>query len=195
MAPQRAARAGASPRSMRPASVSQRLGCEDHEAVAEEDGGTNRRTASGTDQIPLAVCEIGMATCSASQQPRQDQNRLDLVTKLLRFALDPSAREGEAENAACRMVRVARRENVGFEHLQKALAPARLPPPPPVKDEPPPVCELAMWCGKYEGWTLGELARHDAKYLKWVASEFNDEDVRDAAAEVLSWFFGRGRAA
>ncbi|HEY8666436.1 MAG TPA: hypothetical protein VIL86_07215 [Tepidisphaeraceae bacterium] len=116
--------------------------------------------------------------------------RFDLLEKLSRRALDPAAHEGEATNAAQKFVTIARRERIDFEGLAAAIAPIsrQLPPAPPT---PPAACEIVMRFGKYGGMTLSDIAREDLRYIRWMAEEIKDEDLADAATDVLEYFTGR----
>ncbi len=113
--------------------------------------------------------------------------RVDLVFKLLRFALDPSACEGEAINAAGQMVRAARRERVAIDHLVLALAPEpkRLAATP---SHAPPACELEMPFGKHRGKPLGWIARHDLGYLEWLRENVELKHWLDEAIETVMDF-------
>jgi hypothetical protein len=116
--------------------------------------------------------------------------RIDLVTQLLRFALDPAASEGEATNAAAKMVTVARRERVQFEHLQTALVPA----PKREKPERPAACSVTLNFGKYTGATLAEVAQNDIEYLRWIIENVSRKpEIVEAAEVVLDYFTGGGR--
>ena len=111
-------------------------------------------------------------------------------------AFDPAALDGEAETSAVLAVRFARKASMGLDTFAELIGSARhLPPPRTLKREPPPpACEVLMRVGQYRGWTLGEIAREDIRYTRWVASNFNDEDIRDAAWQVLDYFCGREAA-
>jgi hypothetical protein len=113
----------------------------------------------------------------------------DVVAKLLRVALDPSASEGEAKNAANRMVERARRDGVRYEDLSRHyggdpaellrlreelenanrridnLLAARTVDPGLPKQKYP---RGTMPFGKYAGTPFGEVARRDPEYLEWV---------------------------
>jgi hypothetical protein len=127
---------------------------------------------------------------TATTAPPRHVNR---VVKLLAFALDPSAHEAEAINAATRMVQTARSGRVELPHLLNALAivaPSRdRQPAPPAR---PWEADLKMRCGKYRGCSLGELAERDRDYLIWVASRFDVEHIAEAAQTVLGWLANGG---
>jgi hypothetical protein len=119
--------------------------------------------------------------------------RFDLVLKLLRFALDPSAREGEAQNAACRMVDVARREGVNYPGLEQFLGENFTPalPGPDFEPEPPAAINVRMTFGKYDGKTLGWIAENDLPYLEWLVENIASKPGLTRAAEtVIDWYGG-----
>lgn len=113
------------------------------------------------------------------------------IHKILSRALDPAARDGEAENCAVMAIRHARRERLTLESFVCEIAPTmRLSAPPP--PQPPPACAVRMPCGKYRGRTLAEIGRDDMPYLEWLSMEFSDMTVAQAAHVVLVWLTGGG---
>ncbi|MCC7351714.1 MAG: hypothetical protein IT446_14230 [Phycisphaerales bacterium] len=112
----------------------------------------------------------------------------DLIWKLLAYALDPSASLPEAENAARRMVGVARRSGTTINDLRNALA-------APNTDPTPPAAEVVLNFGKHAGRTLGDIARNDPAYVEWLAENYSKEWLRNAASIVLDWISGEGVAA
>ena len=120
-----------------------------------------------------------MPTVTLDDRPNKvaQSARRDLLFKLMARALDPETQIGEAENAATRFVHVARREGFGIEDIGAVFGQAE-----------PDACSIVMPQGKHAGFTLGMIARLDFEYLAWMAQEFNDPDLRDAAAVVLERF-------
>jgi hypothetical protein len=114
--------------------------------------------------------------------------RVGLCLKLLARALCPSAMIGEAENAACKLVHVARRFSVGFDDLSNALSPNVTASPRPRRRRRPAACRLQMPQGKYGGRTLHWIAQHDWQYLTWVSIEWRERSLREAAGRVVEFF-------
>ncbi len=114
--------------------------------------------------------------------------------KLLAVALDPSAVDGEAINAATIFTRSARRNGVTFPIL--TLAAARLlpgPTPGPSRDHVAAPAsgsaaagQVRMPAGKFKGCRLADVMLDDVDYLRWVARAFDDGFVRRAAGAVLA---------
>lgn len=118
--------------------------------------------------------------------------RVGLCEALLRRALDDAALEGEAVNSAQKLVVIARRERINFESLRDHLAGGiKRMPAQPAPAEVPEACHVTMPFGKHRGRTLRDIGRRDIGYLRWVATEINDDDLRDAAGEVLDWIGGQ----
>lgn len=112
------------------------------------------------------------------------------IHKLLSRALDPAAHPGEAETSATLMIRHARRERLTLESFAREISPSmRLSAPAP---QPPPACGVVMRCGKYRGRTLAEIGRDDLPYLEWIAREFTDLTIAQAAHVVVTWLSGGG---
>src|SRR4051812_42183038 len=103
---------------------------------------------------------MGMDASYANTETRATAPRADLVAKLLAFALDPSARAGEAENAARRMVTIARREQVSYPALEQFLA-DNFTPALPEAETAPAALKLRMTFGQYHGETLRWIAEND----------------------------------
>jgi hypothetical protein len=130
----------------------------------------------------------GMGTCSSTSERLQ---------KLLRYALDPSAGSGEAENAAARAISHARLAGMDLVALARALGGAvdqggETPPQSSPEQEqtcgsPPDDIRLAF--GRHRGRTLGEIYRIDRQYLRWIRSTVTfDYALRRACEEVLNGF-------
>ena len=85
---------------------------------------------------------------------------------------------------------VARRERLTFVDVGRVFAPAL---PGPEDEGEPAAVELIMPFGKHRGRTLGDIARTRLSYLRWMAENLEDEDLRDAAEAVLEHFTGGGR--
>jgi hypothetical protein len=77
--------------------------------------------------------------------------------KILRLALDTAATDGEAESAACALVRNWRKAGVTAEDIIGVRLPPRLPP-------------KAMPFGQYRGLSIATIADDDPEYLRWVLS-------------------------
>lgn len=122
--------------------------------------------------------------------------RFDLLEKLLRRALDPAALDGEAENSALKFILIARREGIGYEQLAAAIAPparvSRVRRPRVKRRRRPPACDLVMSFGRHRGRSLGEIATIHLPYLRWLADEIKDPDLRAAAKAVLIHFTQEG---
>lgn len=114
--------------------------------------------------------------------------RADLVLSLLRVALDPEAHIGEAENAAEKMVRIARRENVAvadlirFGAVEYAIQAA---PPKAHRRKRPDAWRVVMPFGKHQGKTLGEIALSDPDYLIWAAQSLDRKPGLVASIEAV----------
>lgn len=133
-----------------------------------------------------------MGYSTATAENPTDKARVDLVVKLLARALDPAAHEGEANTSATMMVRVARRESISLPRLSEFLASTvKTFPPPPQQPQRPPGCGIVMTVGKHQGRTLLEIGQRFPGYLRWLAAEFSDDLIRDAAAEVVDYLAGR----
>jgi len=114
--------------------------------------------------------------------------RLELLAKLLRRALDQAAPGPEALNSAEKFLRVSRADNITFEQLAAYLADE------PQADEPdPPACRVIAPAGKYAGMTLAEIAVENLAYIAWMSREWKDRNMRDAADTVLQFFTGGDR--
>ncbi len=115
------------------------------------------------------------------------------IASMLARALDPDALAGESETSAVMAIRAARRQRMTVADLADAIAPERrLPPPEPEPVEPPEACFIEMPRGKFRGWRLAEIGRRDLRYLRRVASEYDDADLADAAQTVIDYLTGRG---
>src|SRR5580704_10924143 len=92
-----------------------------------------------------------------------------LPVKLLAYALDPAALDGEAETAAVRFIRAARRDGITFNALAESLWSASQSEKPSGNQENrvrrPPSCRVKMPHGKYTGLSLLRIATEDLKYL------------------------------
>ena len=128
----------------------------------------------------------GTATLTPADRPRAD-----LAVKLLRTALDVAAGDGEAENAATKFVRSARRSGVTFNALAAAII-AGEQPRAVVRSTPPVAWFVAVPFGRHEGATLGHVATADIGYLRWLSTECRDLDLQAAAAAVLAYVTAGG---
>jgi hypothetical protein len=117
---------------------------------------------------------------------------IDRARKLLARALDPSARDGEAEIAATMFVRALRRAGMNVDTFLEAFA------PPPVvieiEAEEPPELSAVLGFGKYAGtgMTFKDVCVNDASYLKWILRTSGHgghrQSVVDAARIALEFF-------
>jgi broad specificity phosphatase PhoE len=137
-----------------------------------------------------------MGFYNATDTQTTTAGRADLVVKLLAYALNDGAGEGEAQNAAARMVSIARRERVTFDRLSEHIAAGvkRLPPAPPKTPPAPDALFMEMPFGKYSGMSLRDIFRKDVRYLRWMAANMEDDFYRDAARDVLDWLTKGGHS-
>jgi hypothetical protein len=120
-----------------------------------------------------------------AQQP--EKPKTDLAMKLLARALDPGARDGEAETSAVMFVRACRRQGIILPDLVTALAPARhVERAGP--DPEPPACRIEMPFGQFAGMTLGEIAEASLGYITWAALNVRQLEVRSACAIVAAFY-------
>jgi hypothetical protein len=112
--------------------------------------------------------------------------RVDLVLKLLAFALDPAGQIGEAENAAARMVGIARREGITLPTIVSALSTVRYIEP----DDEPPACQIIIDFGKHAGLTLGEVAQIEPSYVNWLIENVTGKRELVSAAKVVAEYYG-----
>lgn len=128
------------------------------------------------------------STHDTADKPRGLGPRVDLAVKLLAVAVDASAGEGEALNAASKFVQIVRRERLGLDDLRdffRADHAFTFDPPPA-----PPACRVEMPFGKYAGVTLSEIAENDPCYLAWAVEHlYSREDIR-RACEVVAGHYG-----
>lgn len=103
--------------------------------------------------------------------------------KILALALDPVTLAGESETSAVMFIRHCRRAQITLPALVTALAPVKFASVP----ERPIECDLTMEIGKHAGVTLEEIRRSYPGYLRWLSEEFNDEEISEGAAVVLTW--------
>jgi hypothetical protein len=125
-----------------------------------------------------------MGTCSSTSERLQ---------KLLRYALDPSAGDGEAENAAARAIGHARQAGMDLVAFARALQAEAAEPAP----QPEQACSWAegvmLKFGRYKGRTLGEVLMIDRQYLQWIQNTHTfDVNLRCACRELLHDRVGRG---
>lgn len=93
-----------------------------------------------------------------------------LPIKLLAYALDPAALDGEAETAAVRFIRAARRDGFTIDTLAECLPRVSQPNrQEPKRLRRPPACRVKMPNGKYAGLSLLRIAIDDIQYLRWIA--------------------------
>lgn len=125
-------------------------------------------------------------------QTSDPPSKASTCEKLLRRIFCASCLRGEAENAALKLVAVVKAHGISYEDLRAQLA-----PPPPVReiqadddDDEPAACEIILTFGKHRGETLGEVARRDARYLRWLIDELVTRPEIVAAAEVVAEHFG-----
>lgn len=53
------------------------------------------------------------------------------------------------------------------------------------RPEPPLSAEIVLNFGKYTGKTLGQIHAIDSDYVRWLSEKARDDDVRQAALELL----------
>jgi hypothetical protein len=122
----------------------------------------------------------------------------DRLKKLLAYALDPAASDGELENAGLKALREARRLGLNLNGLAVALAPQagrivyrdvvqvtveyrdrivyRVPPG-----------DMVLPFGKYRGRTLAEVFAENPGYVRWFAENATTADplLIDAAWQLV----------
>jgi len=109
------------------------------------------------------------------------------VEKILKIALDPSAGDGEAENAAKMAVRVARKSGLRFDDLFPTTTIIQEGPQYPMS--PPPSCDILMPYGKHKGRTLGDIAQQNPGYLNWWLANCDPRPgLTDAMEVVLAYY-------
>jgi hypothetical protein len=118
-----------------------------------------------------------------AQAESPPHDRRELCSNLLRRALDPAAREGEARIAIDKFFLIARSDGITHEHIGTLFEPQRKP-----RVRRPSACSIKMDQGKYSGRKLGWIARNDLDYLRWMSEKFDDWWIRQAAATVLDHF-------
>lgn len=122
-----------------------------------------------------------------------DQKTLGKAGGLLAYALDPAAGDDEATSAGKQFVRVARKAGIGVEAVGDWLNSRksrrdqhREPDPQPANE--PPATRRVMPFGKHKFRTLGEIARTDFSYLRWMSQNLDDTDLKEDAAAVMAWW-------
>lgn len=125
-----------------------------------------------------------------SYTPTIENPKREKALKLLRVALDPGARIGEALNAGAHFVKAARRDKLGVDDL--FIAPTHQLPEP--ESERPDACDICLHFGKHDGESLLEIGQSDIDYLRWLATDFSKVHIRTAAGVVLEWLLQGGAA-
>ena len=104
----------------------------------------------------------------------------DRLSKLLRYALDPAAGEGEAVNAATRFIEEARREGLDLSGVARVIAPPDVPKKTKVRKivvyKVPPQ-SMVFPFGRYAGESLASVYSRDPQYVTWFC-----ENVRRSPA-------------
>jgi hypothetical protein len=129
---------------------------------------------------------------------------VSIAVKLLRYATDPSACEGERSNALGRLAVVIERGAVTFDQLAQAIGGGGHPHRRrrrqrehhgPAAGESPAACSVVMPWGKWEGTTLRSIAENDHGYLVWLVETVTGKRHRhlvECVRVVLDWFTRRG---
>ncbi|MCL5769948.1 MAG: hypothetical protein M1588_01330 [Planctomycetes bacterium] len=100
----------------------------------------------------------------------------NVVKRLFTYALDPSASDAEACNAASRAVLAARRDGLDVTAMANLLSPPKAvvrvvePPSPPFRYdfEAELAGQTRMRFGKYKNYTLWDIRQRDPAYLQWL---------------------------
>jgi len=114
------------------------------------------------------------------------------LAKLIARALDPAALSGEAENSGTMAIREARRNGLDVSGFAKAIGGAIQIHHRAARNVEPPACEVVVRFGKYNGVTLGRIARNDPNYLIWIVENVTRRPEIVTAAEVVAEYFGLG---
>ncbi len=109
------------------------------------------------------------------------------LQKLLALALDPSARDGEAENAGLRALREARRLGLNIESLAAALAQVERDDAHIVYCVPPE--DMVIPLGRHRGEPLGKVFAEDPAYVRWFVE---NATMADPALLNAAWQLLRG---
>ena len=123
-----------------------------------------------------------MNTAAATYIARHDPAELPL--KLLRTTLDVAAGAGEAETAAVKFARAARRSGLTFDTLAAAIV-GRRPADGTAARALPAAWYVVVPFGRWHGVALGYVVMADIGYVAWLAERARCLDLRDAAAAVL----------
>lgn len=112
-----------------------------------------------------------------------------MLLKLSRLAFDPAAQEGESQNAACMMVKVARKSGFSFDRVVELLGGgrggAREQGPPPREEKKFTAGDTIMPFGKFKGRSFNAIFGTDPGYLKWMSRELEDRLLRKRAQDFL----------
>lgn len=113
----------------------------------------------------------------------------DQIGKLLAYALDGGASEGELENAGLKALRIAKQEKMTVAEIAEALGATitkvkyvdRV-----VYAVPPDTLKLNF--GKYKGKPLSEVYKSDPGYLRWMVQNCKsmNADLKRAADDLLN---------
>jgi curved DNA-binding protein CbpA len=76
--------------------------------------------------------------------------------------------------------RAHRRASYGFSPAAPAAHPAGVPPPPRSSS-----AGTRLDAGRYSGWTLRDLARHDPDYLRWLSRHASGIRYRTEIYQIL----------
>lgn len=107
---------------------------------------------------------------------------VDKVIQLLRLGLDKGAQEGESQNALAFAGKMARKQSIHFEHIERRIYECISQKPFGDKQTSSnkekavfdPDIYRMKW-GKYKGKTITEIVESDPSYVEWLTSEFLDE--------------------
>jgi curved DNA-binding protein CbpA len=111
-------------------------------------------------------------------------------------SLASTRRMAELNQAYASVRTPAARAAYDKQRLQHAERPSVMTTPPPRADaKAPPKREGVLDFGRYKGWAVADLARHDPDYLRWLSRHSSGVAYRSEIEAVLASTTPRGTTA